>query len=96
MRPRVEPETGHELERLITALLNATGVVHRVIKTVDHPQTADGVEIIGEAACRLRHMLARLSEHTGDAELALVTQVLAETTLLVAEELGLDDCFYGG
>jgi hypothetical protein len=31
MRIVVEPEDGHELDRLVTALLSATGVVHRAI-----------------------------------------------------------------
>ncbi len=96
MRPLVEPLTGHELERLITALLNATGVVHRVIQAIEPRPGTDGVEVIGMVAERIRRILAPLSEHTGDAELALVTRVLAETTLLVAEELGLDDCFDPG
>ena len=96
MRPRVEPLTGHELERLITALLNATGVIHRVTDTTGHRPTADGVEIIGMVADRLRLMLARLSEHNSDADLAIVTHVLAETTLLIAAELGLEDCFRSG
>lgn len=82
MRPLVEPVTGHPLDRLITALLNVTGMVHRVIHTVEPRPTADGVEIIGTVADRLRCMLARVSEHNSDAELELATRVVAETTLL--------------
>lgn len=88
MRPLVEPLDGHEIERLITALLNATGAVHRVIQATDARPAADGVEIIGMVADRLRCVLAPLAEHTSDEELALVTGALAETTVLVASELG--------
>lgn len=51
---------------------------------------------MGAAADQLRGMLALLAEHNSDEELALVTSVLAETTRLVAAELGLDDCFRTG
>lgn len=92
MRPVVEPVDGHELERMITAPLNATGVVHRVIEGVEPPPDADGVEVIGIAADRLRGIFSILAEHRGDEELALVTDVLAEVTLLTVSELGLNDC----
>jgi hypothetical protein len=90
----VEPQTGGELDRLITALLNATGVVYRVIESTGH--AGDGVELIGRVASRLRGTLALMAEHSSDEELALVTRALAETTLLVAGELGLGDCFGPG
>jgi hypothetical protein len=93
MRILVEPEHGHDLDRLITALLNATGVVHRVIEDTHHPATADGVQIVGLVADRLRGLLALLAELRSDEELALATQVLAEATLLVAEDLGLEGAF---
>jgi hypothetical protein len=96
MPPLVEPQAGHDLERLITALLNVTGAVHRVIDTTAHPPAADGVEVMGMAADRLRGILVLLAEHTSDEELALVTCVLAETTLLIADELDLYDCFGTG
>jgi hypothetical protein len=92
----VEPRAGHDLERLITALLNGTGAVHRVIDTIGDRSAVDGVELIGMVADRLRRMLAELAEHHSDEELVLVTSVLAETTLLIADELGLDGCFDGG
>jgi hypothetical protein len=93
MRIRVEPENGHDLDRLITALLNATGVVHRTIQATDH-RSADGTEIMGRVAERLRLSLTLLAELRGDDELALATQVLAEATLLAAEDLGLEGAFY--
>jgi hypothetical protein len=89
VRPLVEPLAGPEIERLITALLNATGAVHRVIVSSSQRPTADGVEVIGIAADRLRSILALLAEHSSDEDLALVTDVLAEATLLIADELGL-------
>jgi hypothetical protein len=95
MEITVEPADGHELDRLITALLNATGVVRRVVDTVEHPPDADGVAVIGVVTERLRGKRALLAEHCGDEELVLGTQVLAETTLLVANHLGLGDYFTG-
>jgi len=35
------------------------------------------------------------AEHRSDEELALGTQLVAETTLLVADDLGLGYCFAG-
>lgn len=74
-----------ELDRLITALLNATGVVGRVIDATDRRE-AVGVDVIGLVVERLRAVLAVLAEHRGDEDLALVAEVLAETTLLVADD----------
>jgi hypothetical protein len=94
MRIRVEPENGTDLDRLITALLNATGVVHRAIHAVDHRKVSGPTELMDLVAERLRGSLTLLAELRADADLALATQVLAEATLLAAEELGLDDAFY--
>ena len=96
MHIQVEPQTGHDLDRLITALLNATGVVHRVIESSDHPPELDPVDVIGVIADRLRGTLAVLAEHHSDDDLALVTQVLAQATMLVATELGLGGLFASG
>jgi hypothetical protein len=84
----VEPITGPSLDRLVTALLNATGVCHRVIE--ESKPDAAGMELIGLVAARLRDGLSLLAEHRSDHELELATQVLAQVTLLVAAELGLD------
>jgi hypothetical protein len=93
MRIVIEPQHGHDLDRLVTALLNATGVVQRAIEDTDHPPGAGGVEIVGLVADRLRASLTVLAELRGDEELALATQVLAEATLLIAGELGLEGNF---
>jgi hypothetical protein len=93
MRIVIEPQHGHDLDRLITALLNATGVVHRAIEDTQHPPDADGVEIVGLVADRLRGALTVLAELRSDEELAQATQVLAEATLLIAGELGLEGNF---
>lgn len=93
MRIVVEPEDGHELDRLITALLNATGVVHRAIEDTPRPRRADGLEIVGLVADRIRGSLTLLAELRDDEELAFVTQVLAEATLMMAAELGLEGNF---
>jgi hypothetical protein len=95
MRPLVEPQTGHDLERLITALLNVTGAVHRVIDTIGHRPAADGVEVIGTVADCLHYILAPLAEHNSDGQLAVVTHMLAEATLLVAAELDSDGLLAG-
>jgi hypothetical protein len=92
----VEPCDGRELDRLVTALLNATGVALRVIDAVRSRGETDGEAIIDEAADCMSDLLARLAEHRSDEELALVTQVLAEITLLVGRPLGSRGCFEGG
>jgi hypothetical protein len=89
----VEPTTGHEIERLITALLNATGCIKRVIEATDPPPHLDGPEIIGLIADRLHGILTPLAEHSGDEGLAVVTGALTEVTLLIADELGLHGMF---
>ena len=93
MRIVIEPQHGHELDRLVTALLNATGVVHRAIEDTSYPPDSDGVEIIGVVADRLRGSLTVLAEQRSDEQLALATQLLAEATLLMAGELGLEGVF---
>ena len=93
MRIQVEPEDGPDLDRLITALLNATGVVRRLIGATPQPSGAGGVEMIGLVAQRMRDSLALLAELRSDEELALATEVLAQATLLVASELGIEGAF---
>jgi hypothetical protein len=94
MRIRVEPEEGSDLDRLITALLNATGVVHRAIHSVDRRELSDPTQLMDLVAQRLRSSLTLLSELRADEDLSLTTQVLAEATLLAAEELGVAEAFY--
>jgi hypothetical protein len=89
----VEPTGGAELERLITALLNATGAVHQVIGAELGDPTIDGLEVIARAAARLRAILAVIAEHHGDDELAVITEFLAVATMLIAEESGFADAF---
>jgi hypothetical protein len=48
MRIVVEPENGTDLERLITALLNVTGVVHRFIETAQKRPGLDGLLAAGD------------------------------------------------
>lgn len=83
---RVEPTDGHELDRMITALLNATGLVHRVLETASGSSAASGVEIIGIAAS-LRDHLTILAEQYADEELEMATRLLTHATLLMAGEL---------
>jgi hypothetical protein len=88
----VEPLEGAELDRLITALLNATGEVRQIIdRGMD--DGCEGVEVIGRSAERLRAILAVVAEHHGDEELAVITEFLAIATMLIAEEEGFADTF---
>lgn len=89
----VEPVDGTELERLITALLNATGTVHQVIESTECPPDADGEQVIGVIAERIRRAITCVGEHYPDEELALVTGLLAHIALLVGADLNMADCF---
>ncbi|MCL4288423.1 MAG: hypothetical protein KJ006_12370 [Thermoleophilia bacterium] len=91
----VEPFEGAELERLITALLNATGAVQQVIGQALEGG-GPGVEVIGRSAERLRAILAVVAEHHGDEELRVITEFLAIATMLIAEEEGFADDFQRG
>ena len=92
MAIHVEPLEGAEFDRLITALLNATGAVRQVIdREIDHG--CEGVEVIGRSAERLRAILAVVAEHHSDEELAVITGFLAIATMLIAEEEGFAEVF---
>jgi len=88
----VEPVDGPELERLVTALLNATGAVSQVI---DRQVAAGhgGLAVIDRSAGRLRAILAVVAEHHGDEELRVITEFLAIATMLIAAEEGFADVF---
>jgi hypothetical protein len=93
--PRVEPVDGPELDRLIMALLNITGVVKTIIEATpaaaeDDP---DGLTVIDDTAAELRLLLAPVAEHHDDEELAYVRQFLAISTVVVADALGIGDVF---
>ena len=99
MGPQVEPFDGPELDRVITALLNATGCVHQLIEEEvgDTPLPMgedEGLAAIGRIAMRMRAPLAVFSEHHTDHELSVVTEFLAIATILIAQEHGFDDVFY--
>jgi len=96
MAPLVEPVEGPELDRVITALLNITGVVHRVVAEAldDGPPGPFGVEAIDRAADRLRSMLVLLEEHHSDEQLATVTEFLAIATMMIAERGGWERVFH--
>lgn len=94
----VEPADGAELERLVTALLNATGAVHQVIEDelaarVLADGEMNGLDVIGSVAARVRAILSVIAEHHGDEELAVITEFLAVATMLIAEEEGFADTF---
>ena len=89
----IEPVEGTELERLITALLNATGVVHRMLEQVQD-EGVEGLEVITVCAERLKGSLSFLVEHFSDDDLLPVTCCLGIIAVLAAEEGGFDDVFY--
>lgn len=91
----VEPLDGSELDRLITALLNATGTVSRLVEDAADEPGLDGLEIIERVADRLKAGLAEFAEHHDDDELSFVTGFLAFSALLVAEDGGFSDAFQG-
>jgi hypothetical protein len=80
-----------ELDRLITALLNATGVTYRAIEATD--PDAGGGRLIVAVAERLRGALASFAEHYSDDELGELSAILGQITLLLAEDLGLEGYF---
>lgn len=90
----VEPRDGAELDRLITALLNATGTVHQIIEDELRDTSLSGLEIIDRSAERLRSILSIVAEHHDDEELEPITEFLAVITLLIAEEGGFADAFH--
>lgn len=85
----IEPVDGTELKRLITALLNATGVVEQV----EIEDGAVGEEIIARCAERLKASLSFLVEHFSDDDLLPVTCCLGIIAVLAAEDGGFDDAF---
>ena len=93
MRPVVEPLEGPELDRLITALLNVTGSVRMVVEEEQRSPFLEGVEVIDRCATRLRATLAVFAEHHDDEQIAPITEFLALTTMLIAQEGGFDDVF---
>jgi hypothetical protein len=78
-----------ELDRVVLALLNATGVVYRAIEDTDH----SGPGLMPAVTERVRAALARFAEHYTDAELGELAAVLGQITLLLAEDLGLEEYF---
>jgi uncharacterized membrane protein len=90
----VEPRDGRELDRLITALLNASGLMRRIIEECQR-DGLEGLAIIDAAAARVREAVAVMAEHRSDDELAVVTGTLAEMALLMATEMGVGDVFRG-
>ena len=89
----VEPRDGDELERLITALVNVTGLVHQILLDTAEQTGADGVDLVDIAAERLREISCVVAEQWGDDELGEVTGLLAWMSLLIADELGIRDTF---
>jgi hypothetical protein len=89
----IEPVDGTELDRFVTALLNATGAVHRAIHDCATTTSARGVDLIDRTADRIRDAMVCLAEHHDDEELAFATWVLAEASVLLATELGISEIF---
>jgi hypothetical protein len=88
----IEPLDGSELDRLVTALLSATGVVHRAIEAIDDP-SAGGERVIDAVAERVSAALAPFAEHYSDDELGELTGAVAHITLLLAADVGVEEYF---
>ena len=91
---KVEPLDGSELDRLITALVNATGVVSRMVDEADATTAGDGEAVIGAVAERAHRALAPHVEFLEDDDLAAATGALALVTLVLSEEMGLEELYY--
>lgn len=95
--PRVEPVDGPEVDRLITALLNVSGVIHQMIgetpSFVADGYGADGRAVMRETAERIRTLLAQVVELHDDEELAYVRHFLAVVTVVLADGIGSLDLF---
>lgn len=89
---RVEPADGRELERLVCAMLNLTGLTKRLVdEAIEDGVT--GVAVIDRVAAEMVAMLAPVAEHTTDDELAMATAVTGFSALTLAAELDLSDLF---
>lgn len=88
----VEPIDGSDLERLVTALLNATGCARTMIEA-EVDAGIQGLAVIDRVAETMRQLLAPVAEHHGDDELALVVEVLAASAVLLAHGIGMADVF---
>ncbi|MCW2989630.1 MAG: hypothetical protein JWM73_224 [Solirubrobacterales bacterium] len=88
----VEPLDGSDLERLVTVLLNVTGCVHTMIEA-ELDVGFGGIAVIDEVAEAVRQLLAPVAEHHDDDELALAVEIFAESSLLLAHGIGMDDVF---
>lgn len=90
--PQVEPIDGPEIDRLITALLNVTGVMHQIIAATPafeaHGHEADGATVMAQAAAETRTLLAQVAEHHDDEELAYLRHFLAVCTVVLADGIG--------
>src|SRR3954453_13774454 len=95
--PQVEPIDGPEIDRLVTALLNASGVMHRIVESTPAFESdgydADGLTVMAQAAQRTRTLLAQVVEHHGDEELAYIRQFLAVLAVVLAHGIGQADIF---
>lgn len=90
----VEPVDGTDLERLVTALLNATGCFRAMIDAELDAGLTDPLEVIGVVAEGARQLLAPVAEHHADEELAGAVEILAAASLLLALGVGMDDVFF--
>jgi hypothetical protein len=93
--PTVEPIDGPEIDRLITALLNISGLFHQIIEATPEfaADDADGMVIIGQAAERAGRLLAGAEQFYSEADLAQITNFLAIATVVLAHGMGVSDLF---
>jgi hypothetical protein len=91
----VKPVSGSDYERLVTVLLNITGCVHTMIEAELDAGVA-GLAVIDQVADAVRQLLAPVAEHHDDEELACAVGIIAESSLLLAHGIGMDDVFNPG
>jgi hypothetical protein len=88
----VEPLHGSDLERLVTALLNATGCLHTMIEA-ELDAGVTGLEVIDRVGEAARRLLAPVAEHFGDDQLSVAMRVVAEAAIALAEDMGMGHVF---
>lgn len=86
----VEPRNGRELQRLVTAMLNMSGLIKRLVDDAV-ADGANGIAVIDGVADAVASALAPVAEHADDAEIRAATAVVGRSAICLAAALGLED-----
>lgn len=90
----VEPHDGRELERLVTAMLNVSGLIKRLVDEAV-ADGATGVSAIDRVAEQMLTALASVAEHTTDMDLQIATVITGSSAVCLARALGVADLMRG-